>query len=96
MDLLGFCELAADTRTGKFLHFKRNLVLFGNRLPTTLCHEALHGLGLSHTHLEEEIILESEKKYVFIKKTTDNIMSYSESRNTTWYWQWKIVRDKNK
>ena len=95
-DLLGFCELAADTRTGKFLHFKRNLVLFGNRLPTTLCHEALHGLGLSHTHLEEEIILESEKKYVFIKKTTDNIMSYSESRNTTWYWQWKIVRDKNK
>ena len=95
-DLLGFCELAADTRTGKFLHFKRNLVLFGNRLPTTLCHEALHGLGLSHTHFEEEIILESEKKYVFIKKTTDNIMSYSESRNTTWYWQWKIVRDKNK
>ena len=95
-DLLGFCELAADTRTGKFLHFKRNLVLFGNRRPTTLCHEALHGLGLLHTHLEEEIILESEKKYVFIKKTTDNIMSYSESRNTTWYWQWKIVRDKNK
>jgi len=92
--LYGFCELAADTQTGKFLHFKRNLVLFGNRRPTTLCHEALHGLGLLHTHLEEEVILEGEKKYVYICSTTNNIMSYSESRNTTWHWQWKIVRDK--
>ena len=34
--------------------------------------------------------------YVFIKDTTDNIMSYAESRKTTWRWQWEIVRDKNK
>ena len=94
--LRGFCEVAADVKTMKFSHFKQNVVLFGNRLSTTLSHEALHGLGLFHTHFDEKVIEEKEKKYVFIKDTTDNIMSYADSRKTTWYWQWEIVRDKNK
>ena len=92
-DLRGFCELAADIKTGKFSHFKQNVVVFGNRLPTTLCHEALHGLGLLHTHLEEEAIEEKEKKFIFERETTDNVMSYADDRKTTWRWQWEIVRN---
>ena len=94
--LPGFCEVAADVKTKKFSHFKQNVVLFGNRKSTTLSHEALHGLGLHHTHLDNEVIEEREIKYVFKRKTTDNIMSYASSRKTTWHWQWEIVRDKNK
>jgi phage-related baseplate assembly protein len=94
--LPGFCEVAADVKTMKFSHFKQNVVLFGNRKSTTLSHEALHGLGLFHTHFDEKVIEEKEKKYVFIKDTTDNIMSYADSRKTTCHWQWEIVRDKNK
>ena len=103
--LPGFCELAADIKTGEFTHFKKNVVLFKNRLPTTLCHEILHGLGLPHTHLEvvenkkgemeTEIIKEKDKKYAFERGATDNIMSYAKERKTTWNWQWKIVREKS-
>lgn len=101
--LPGFCELAADIKTGEFTHFKKNVVLFKNRLPTTLCHEILHGLGLPHTHLdvvenkngemETEIIKAKDKKYAFERGATDNIMSYAKERKTTWNWQWKIVRE---
>ena len=74
-------------------------------MPTTLCHEILHGLGLPHTHLEvvenkkgemeTEIIKEKDKKYAFERGATDNIMSYAQERKTTWNWQWKIVREKS-
>ena len=88
--------MTPDPKTGELTHFKKNVVLFGDRKPTTLCHEVMHGLGLRHTHFDDETILKEEKKYVFEKYTTDNIMSYASSRKTTWNWQWEIVRDKNK
>ena len=95
-NVAGFCEMVADPQTGKLTFYKKNVVLFDDRKPTTLCHEVMHGLGLRHTHFDNEQILKMEKKYVFKKKTTDNIMSYADGRNTTWYWQWEIIRDKNK
>ena len=94
--IAGFCEMTPDPKTGELTHYKKNVVLFGDRKPTTLCHEAMHGLGLRHTHFDDETILKEEKMYVFEKYTTDNIMSYASSRKTTWNWQWEIVRDKNK
>ena len=94
--IAGFCEMTPDPKTGKLTHYKQNVVLFGDRKPTTLCHEVMHGLGLRHTHFDDETILKEEKKYVFEKYTTDNIMSYADSRKTAWHWQWKIIRDKNK
>jgi len=94
--IAGFCEMTPDPKTGELTHYKKNVVLFGDRKPTTLCHEVMHGLGLRHTHFDDETILKEEKMYVFEKYTTDNIMSYASSRKTTWNWQWEIVRDKNK
>ena len=96
MNISGFCEMKADPQTGKLSLYKKNVVLFGNRKPTTLCHEVLHGLGLRHTHIDDETILKEEKKYVFKQKTTDNIMSYADYRKTTWHWQWELIRNKNK
>ena len=96
MNISGFCEMKADPKTGKLSFYKKNVVLFGDRNPTTLCHEVIHGLGLRHTHFDDEPILKEEKKYVFTRKTTDNIMSYASSRKTTWHWQWELIRDKNK
>ena len=95
-NVAGFCEMVADPQTGKLTFYKKNVVLFDDRKPTTLCHEVMHGLGLRHTHFDDETILKEEKKYVFEKYTTDNIMSYADSRKTAWHWQWKIIRDKNK
>ena len=95
-NVAGFCEMVADPQTGQLTFYKKNVVLFGDRRPTTLCHEVMHGLGLRHTHLDKEQILKMEKKYMFKKKTTDNIMSYASGRKSTWHWQWEIVRDKNK
>ena len=95
-DVAGFCEMVAAPQTGQFTFYKKNVVLFGDRRPSTLCHEVMHGLGLRHTHFDDETILKEEKKYVFEKYTTDNIMSYADRRKTTWHWQWEIVRDKNK
>ena len=94
--IAGFCEMTPDPKTGELTHYKKNVVLFGDRRPSTLCHEVMHGLGLRHTHFDDETILKEEKMYVFEKYTTDNIMSYASSRKTTWNWQWEIVRDKNK
>ena len=94
--IAGFCEMTPDPKTGELTHYKKNVVLFGDRRPSTLCHEVMHGLGLRHTHFDDETILKEEKMYVFEKYTTDNIMSYASSRKTTWHWQWVIVRDKNK
>ena len=94
--IAGFCEMTPDPKTGELTHYKKNVVLFGDRRPSTLCHEVMHGLGLRHTHFDDETILKEEKMYVFEKYTTDNIMSYASSRKTTWHWQWEIVRDKNK
>ena len=50
--IAGFCEMTPDPKTGELTHYKKNVVLFGDRRPSTLCHEVMHGLGLRHTHLK--------------------------------------------
>ena len=76
----------------------KNLVLFIDRNDKTMSHEALHGLGLHHTHRDETPIKEPGRKYIYPNgnkqpsKATDNIMSYNGAlRKTTWYWQWKLL-----
>jgi len=91
-----------------------NLILFPNKTSAnpyrgdrTWTHEALHGLGLYHTH-RDGAITEPEKKYVYpkynsvasagtihISDATDNFMSYaSDLRKSSWKWQWKIIKSK--
>ena len=65
-----------------------------SRWNSTLPHEALHGLGLHHTHADERPIKESSRIYIYRNRTTDNIMKYNnriDNRRTTWHWQWGIV-----
>lgn len=68
----------------------------------TLAHEALHGLGLYHTHQDGDPIIPTPRILcTFEKKATDNYMSYTEveesgmiqgeEKKTLWRWQWKIV-----
>ena len=86
------------------IKFFKNVALYAGRGNNAFCHEALHGLGLYHTHREEKntingrevdtepIIKDSKKKYVYKHKTTTNVMSYNQPRNyTTWRWQWSII-----
>ncbi len=76
---------------------QKNLVLFGIRDNETLPHEALHGLGLFHTH-QDDAVYESDRKFTYNKYTTTNIMSYKDAsvptgdKLTTWHWQWQIVK----
>lgn len=68
---------------------------------TVLAHEVLHGLGLYHTHKDDDPIPNPEILCTFEKKSTDNYMSYrtvesgaviaGDEKNTLWRWQWKIV-----
>jgi len=82
-----------DTNGNKSGHLPTlNLVLFANPEAMVLSHEVLHGMGLHHTHIDDEVIEESTRRYVYKENTTDNVMSYASTRKSTWYWQWKIVR----
>ena len=92
VELYGFCESVYKSGTTKFSHYKKNLVLFANPEAMVLSHEVLHGMGLHHTHIDDEVIEESTRRYVYKENTTDNVMSYASTRKSTWYWQWKIVR----
>ena len=69
-----------------------------SRWESTLPHEVLHGLGLSHVHADGKPIQEVDRKYTYQKYTTDNIMKYNDSgiddRCSTWQWQWEIIRKK--
>lgn len=65
---------------------------------TTLAHEVMHGLGLYHTHMNDNPIGEPRILCTFDKNTTDNIMAYKDivnnkegKRQTLWRWQWKIA-----
>ncbi|MCW3160618.1 hypothetical protein [Chryseobacterium oryctis] len=68
---------------------------------TSLAHEVLHGLGVYHTHMDENPIPTSRILCTFEEKSTDNYMSYravesdgtldGEERETLWRWQWKIA-----
>jgi len=68
-----------------------NAALFapaGGRKVTTMAHEILHGLGLKHTHDSPG----ADNKYIFKSATTDNIMSYSDARYSTWRRQWDVMK----
>lgn len=65
---------------------------------TALAHEVLHGLGIYHTHIDEDPIPDPRILCTFIEKYSDNIMSYKDvtndkdkKRQTLWRWQWKIA-----
>jgi hypothetical protein len=64
----------------------------------TTKHEALHGLGLNHTHRDSTPIDDAGYKFVFPNgnnfpaKSTENIMSYGNKvKKSTWRWQWHII-----
>ena len=79
----------------------KNLVLFPERKHSAMAHEALHGLGLYHTHIDivHHTIKEKAIKYIYPNATmdptnaTDNVMSYNNEIKSTWHWQWKIIRE---
>lgn len=73
---------------------KRNVILFIDSNPDTIAHEVLHGLGLSHSHLDETPIFNKNIKYVYKKYKTTNIMSYATNKNYSWRWQWNIINPK--
>lgn len=68
---------------------------------TSLAHEVLHGLGVYHTHIDEDPIPTPRILCTFEEKSTDNYLSYravepdgmvqGEERETLWRWQWKIA-----
>lgn len=70
---------------------------------TSLAHEVLHGLGIYHTHVDENPIPSPKILCTFKEKSTDNYMSYravdpdgtvkGEERETLWRWQWKIENE---
>lgn len=73
--------------------------LNGNRSDeSVLAHETMHGLGLYHTHINEDPIKQPRILCTFAKNETDNIMAYKDITNeadkkliTLWRWQWKIA-----
>jgi len=71
----------------------RNVALFKAVRPKgVLSHEILHGLGLHHTHGKSPV---ADAKFYYTQNKTDNVMSYNfPAMNTTWAWQWKIIRSK--
>ena len=80
-------------------NFFKNLVVFKNRKISTLSHEAYHGFGIYHTHREADellVITQKNKKYVYVRRTTTNIISYSPNRYSSWRWQWNIINPKIK
>ena len=71
-----------------------NAILFkSNRYKSTMAHEFFHCLGLYHTHREDTPIKEANRKYIFKKSTTTNLMSYVQGKTKSlWHWQWLIVK----
>ncbi|AWK04000.1 hypothetical protein HYN56_07050 [Flavobacterium crocinum] len=68
-----------------------NAIMLLGRRDTTLPHEAIHGLGLNHTHKDSSPITETTRKYNFNIRTTTNVISYAPIRTTLWKWQWQII-----
>ena len=70
----------------------QNLLLFadttGSRVLGVISHEALHGLGLQHTHEA----LGADNPYNFTLRKTENIMSYNTTLIYTWHWQWSNMK----
>lgn len=70
---------------------------------TSLAHEVLHGLGVYHTHMDEDPIPLPQILCTFKAQSTNNYMSYKpidsdgimngEKRESLWRWQWKIANN---
>ncbi|KGN74495.1 hypothetical protein HQ47_04365 [Porphyromonas macacae] len=60
---------------------------------TEIPHEVMHALGVGHTFLNQRKERQSSQKHLFNKTKTDNYMDYNNSKNTTWKWQWEIMRE---
>lgn len=64
---------------------------------TTLAHEVLHSLGLTHSFVNKNVKSNNVRdlpyaKHSFEKTQTYNIMDYNkEPEYYTWQWQWKIA-----
>lgn len=68
-----------------------------------MSHEVLHGMGVFHIHREiddrgvviEPLIKYKNKKYIFPKGITTNIMAYYViEAYSSWRWQWHIINPK--
>ncbi|MGP1437341.1 MAG: phage baseplate assembly protein V, partial [Phocaeicola sp.] len=96
--VLGYTDAVWKLKNNNYviLKFLKNIVLFKERNTadySTLPHEALHGLGLSHTHRNDSPISEKSRKYIYVKNETDNVMSYNtKNMISTWKWQWEFVK----
>ena len=53
-------------------------------------HEVMHALGLEHTFEEKE---HPNKEHIFRKGSTKNYMDYDNTKETTFKWQWDILRN---
>ena len=74
-----------------------------NRNHSTIAHEVLHGLGLSHTQIDEtkefkDKIIRVRQKYTYhpMMENITNIMHYGEKgvEYSLHYWQWNIINQK--
>ena len=96
--ILGYTDAVWKLKNNKYIiaKFLKNIILFKDRNTadySTLPHEALHGLGLSHTHRNDSPISEKSRKYIYVKNETDNVMSYNTNNMiSTWKWQWEFVK----
>ena len=52
-------------------------------------HELMHALGLEHTFEEKN---HPNKEHIFSKGNTKNYMDYNNTKETTFKWQWDILR----
>ena len=107
--LLGRTDFSSEynsrTRKIKFKGFRKNAIICNpiDRNKQTLSHEVLHGMGVFHIHREiddrgvviEPLIKYKNKKYIFPKGITTNIMAYYViEAYSSWRWQWHIINPK--
>ena len=52
-------------------------------------HELMHALGLEHTFEEKD---HPNKEHIFREGSTENYMDYNNTKETTFKWQWDILR----
>jgi type VI secretion system secreted protein VgrG len=72
----------------------QNLIVFpGDTDDCTLNHEALHGLGVSHSFKNDPADVDASAKFTFQQGKTDNVMDYTYDGSAlkVWMWQWKLI-----
>lgn len=73
-------------------------LLYSNRILSTLPHEILHILGLSHTFMNNEADPGYQTDFVYSARQTDNIMDYGSNngykRKFLFYGQWKLINNR--